>query len=386
MAGALRRFLAHESAGGVLLFAAAVAAMLVANSPLLPMYAALLEVPFGVRLGAWALEKPVLLWINDGLMAVFFLQVGLEIKRETRVGALAQPGRLALPAAAALGGMVVPAGIYVLCNHGDAVALRGWAIPAATDIAFALGVLSLLGTRVPAIAKTFLLAVAVIDDLGAIAIIALFYTAELSLPALALGGVALIALLVLNLAGVTRIAGYLLVGALLWLCVLKSGVHATLAGVAVALAIPLRGRNADSPGPLGVLEHALHPWVAFGILPIFAFANAGVPLGEIGPRLLLDPITVGITLGLALGKPIGVFGTAWLLLRARGRGLAEGIELSVLLGVAMLCGIGFTMSLFIGTLALPTAGQAAALRLGVIIGSILSAGAGLAWLRVRTST
>ncbi len=381
----IRAFFRLEAAGGIVLFLAAAVAMAVANSPLLPAYSALVDLPFGVRLAEWSLDKPLLHWINDGLMAVFFLVVGLEIKREMRGGALSDPRQVALPLAAAAGGMAMPALIYCLFNWGDAEAMRGWAIPAATDIAFALGVLALLGSRVPIGAKLFLTAVAVFDDLGAIVIIAAFYTVDLSLPALGLAVVALLTLAAMNRAGVASLGAYLFVGAMLWLCVLESGVHATLAGVATALAIPQSARDAapDAPGPLAILEHRLQPWVAFGILPVFAFANAGVPLEGVSFASLAEPIRLGISSGLVLGKAIGVFGVSWLMVRTGLAPLPEGTSVGVLFGVALLCGIGFTMSLFIGTLAFPGPEHATALRLGVIGGSIVAAVLGSTWLALQ---
>ena len=279
-----------------MLCAAAAIALILANSPWGALYIRLLDVPLAFQLGALIVKKPLLLWVDDGLMAVFFMLVGLEVKREILEGGLSKRANAVLPAIAALGGMVAPALIYLLCNLNNAPALRGWAIPTATDIAFATGVLALLGTRVPPSLKLFLLAVAVIDDLGAIVIIAVFYTAELSLTALALAGIGIAVLIALNLAGIGRRAPYLLVGVVLWVCVLKSGVHATIAGVIVGLAIPLRARGGASP--LALLEHDLRPWVAFGVLPLFAFANAGVRLAGIAPAILLDRIQLGVALGL----------------------------------------------------------------------------------------
>ena len=295
---AIREFLQLESASGFLLVAAGALAMLAANSPVSGWYDALLDVPFSIQLGTFKLDKPLLLWINDLLMAVFFLLVGLEIKREVVMGELADASKVALPAVAALGGMIVPAAIYAWLNWSDPVGLRGWAIPSATDIAFALGLLSLFGPRVPLGLKVFLMTLAVLDDLGAIVIIALFYTDGLSVTALSLAAVAIAVLLMLNRRGVMRIAAYVLVGAALWVCVLKSGVHATLAGVVTALCIPARNLAHPGDAPLARLEHSLHPWVAFGILPVFAFANAGVPLAGLRLGDLLTPIPLGIVLGL----------------------------------------------------------------------------------------
>jgi Na+:H+ antiporter, NhaA family len=375
---AIREFLKLESAAGMLLVIAGVLAMLAANTPLAGLYDALLEVPFGVRLGSFRLDKPVLLWINDLLMAIFFLLVGLEIKREVVMGELSSAAKIALPAFAATGGMLVPVALYVWLNWQDPVGIRGWAIPAATDIAFALGALALFGARAPLGLKVFLMTLAVLDDLGAIVIIALFYSIDLSMIALAGAAVAVIALVTLNRCGVTRIAAYLLVGALLWLCVLKSGVHATLAGVVTALCIPERDSRDPERSPLKALEHALHPWVAYAILPVFAFANAGVSLAGLSVADLLAPIPLGIVLGLVVGKQLGVFVFS---AAAIGLGLArlpEGVDLRQIYGAALLCGIGFTMSLFIGSLAFEglEAGVVASDRLGILIGSTISAVAG----------
>ena len=359
-----------------MLLAAAAVAIALDNSPLSPFYDALLDTRAGIRIGALAIDKPLLLWINDGLMAVFFFLVGLEIKRELVVGELSSLRRASLPLIAAIGGMIVPAAIYAMINAGNAVALRGWAIPAATDIAFALGVLALLGTRVPASLKLFLLALAIIDDLGAIIIIALFYTSDLSGLALALAASGGIALAAMNLAGVRRLSAFVVVGVVMWACVLKSGVHATLAGVALALAIPLAPDGTDTPSPLEQAETALEPWVHFAILPLFAFANAGVSLTGLRFADLAAPIPLGIAAGLFIGKQIGIFASAWLAIQI---GLAErpaGASWLQLYGVAILGGIGFTMSLFVGTLAFADASQAGPVRLGVLAGSLLSAGIG----------
>jgi NhaA family Na+:H+ antiporter len=378
---ALRAFLEMESAGGILLLIAAGIALLVDNSALADAYRWLLELHAGVTLGALGLEKSLLHWINDGLMAVFFLLVGLEIKREILEGELSSTSQVALPGLCAMGGMAAPAAIYLLINGGTPETMRGWAIPAATDIAFAMGVIGLLGKRVPEGLKIFLLALAIIDDLGAIVIIALFYTADLSLAALGLAGLGILALVAFNRAGVTRLAPYILVGIFIWICVLKSGVHATLAGVAIGFAIPLRTRGGEEP-PLRRLEHALHPWVTFAIMPVFAFANAGVPLGGVGIETLLQPVTLGIAGGLFLGKQIGVLGVAALGTALGVLRLPQGASWLQMYGVALLTGIGFTMSLFIGTLAFAGPEAAAPLRLGVLAGSILSAVAGYAVLRL----
>lgn len=379
----LRAFLKLESAGGILLVFAGVLAMALANSPLASDYTRFLDFPLAVHVGSLAIAKPLLLWINDGLMAVFFLLIGLEVKREALEGELADRARIALPAFGALGGMLVPAMVYVGFNWGDPTGLRGWAIPSATDIAFALGVLQLLGNRVPVGLKVFLLTLAIMDDLGAIVVIALFYTNDLSILSLVLAGIAVTALVACNAARVTKVAVYLFIGLILWICVLKSGVHATLAGVATALAIPLRDASKTGRSPLREVEHALHPWVAYGILPLFAFANAGVSLAGLTPADLLDPIPLGIALGLFIGKQVGVFVFAWFAVFLGLARLPAGVTWSQLYGAAILCGIGFTMSLFIGSLAFDTlaVGTEVNDRLGILVGSLVSAIAGYLFLR-----
>jgi Na+:H+ antiporter, NhaA family len=366
-------FFHHEAAGGLLLVIAALVALLASNSPLDRLYDGFLDTPVAVRIGPLAIDKPLLLWINDGLMAIFFFLVGLEIKRELLRGELSTFRQAVLPAVAAIGGMVAPAIIYLAVTAEDPVAHRGWAIPAATDIAFAVGVLALLGPRIPASLKIFLLALAIIDDLGAIIIIAVFYTEQLSLTSLLLAAAGITVLVTLNVRGVTRLAPYVLTGLFIWVCVLKSGVHATLAGVVVALAIPLTGKAKDEPSLLEQLEESLHPWVAFAVLPLFAFANAGVSLRELSLGQLLEPIPLGIAAGLFAGKAIGIFGAAWIAVMGGVAGKPEGATWPQILGVAVLGGIGFTMSLFIGMLAFPEPAQAAPLRLGVLAGSLLSA-------------
>jgi len=378
----LQQFLALESAGGIVLCAAAVLALILANSPLGPLYTLLLDIPLAVQIDDLLLKKPLLLWVNDGLMAVFFMLVGLEVKREIAEGGLSKPSRAALPVIAALGGMAGPALIYAAFNWGDARALRGWAIPTATDIAFALGVLSLLGSRVPPSLRLFLLAVAIIDDLGAILIIALFYTAELSWTALILAGAAIAILVGLNVLGVARRAPYILIGVFLWVCVLKSGIHATLAGVVVGMTVPLRSGRAASP--LLRLEHDLHPWVAFGVLPAFAFANAGVRLAGITLADLIDPVELGIAFGLFLGKQLGIAGSIWAATRLGIGALPEGANWRQIYGLALLAGIGFTMSLFIGTLAFPAEGYDTDIRIAVLIASVASAISG--YLLLRTAS
>ena len=378
---AIRALLHGEAAAGVILVIAAAIAMVWANSPAAPLYDALLALPVGIRVGDGGLVKPLVLWINDGLMAVFFLYVGLEIKREVRVGQLSSRARATLPGIAAVGGMVAPALVYALFNYDDPQRLNGWAIPAATDIAFAIGVLALAGPKVPASLRVFLLALAIMDDLGAIIIIAAFYTAQISSGALGLAAVALLALAWMNIMGVRRLAPYLLVGAFLWVCVLKSGVHATLAGVALAFAIPMTPEEAgpnvsDESTPLTVLEHALHPWVTFFIMPVFALANAGVPLTGVSLGVLAEPLPLGIMLGLFVGKQAGVMLTAWLAVRTGVCAMPAGATWRQFYGVALLTGIGFTMSLFIGNLAFSSPEYAVEVRLGVLAGSIASALAG----------
>ena len=358
--------------------ASAALAMIVANSPLADAY-------FGA-LKAYLGPLSVLHWINDGLMAVFFLLVGLEIKREVLDGRLRTWPDRALPGVAALGGMLLPALVYAAVNRHSPETLRGWAIPAATDIAFALGVLALLGSRVPVSLKVFLTALAIIDDLGAVLIIALFYTADLSLPMLGGASVVLALLYGLNKAGVSRLWPYLALGLVLWGFVLLSGVHATVAGVLLALTIPLRlsvGRPDDPTSPLHILEHAVHPWSAFLILPIFGFANAGVSLAGFGPHMLLDPVTLGVALGLFLGKQLGVFGFVLAAVRFGWAQRPAGAGWMQIYGVALLCGVGFTMSLFIGLLAFAQRPELEAeTKIGVLVGSIACMAAGALVLRL----
>lgn len=362
-----------EAKAGIALMVAAVLAMIVANSPLAATYDSILHTKLPLGYPPFVLSKDVLHWINDGLMAVFFFVVGLEIKREMAIGALANRKTALLPVIAALGGMIVPAMIYSAINWGDDGAMRGWAIPAATDIAFAVGVLALLGSRVPLSLKIFLLALAIIDDLGAIVIIALFYSSDLSWMSLLLAALGLLVLWVFNRSNVTNVWPYILVGLVVWLCVLKSGVHATIAGVATALMIPLSGGKDSTARPLETLEHALVPYVSFGIVPLFAFANAGVSLTGVTPAHLLAPVPLGIALGLLLGKAAGIYGFARTAISAGLAEMPKGASNAQLFGVAVIGGIGFTMSLFIGTLAFPDPSRAADLRIGVLTGSIVSA-------------
>lgn len=383
ISNALRDFLKAETASGVLLVAAAVLAMILANSPLSGLYALLIEMPVEIRIGALHLAKPLLLWINDGLMAVFFFLIGLELKREMLEGSLRDPRQVALPAMGAIGGMVVPALIYVAVNWGDAVAIQGWAIPAATDIAFALAILMLLGPRVPVALKVFLVSLAIFDDVGAILIIALFYSGDLSLSALWVVVGCIVVLTVLNWRGVAVLTPYILVGAVMWVAVLKSGVHATLAGIALAMFIPMADPKRPDYSPLRELEHDLHTAVAFGILPLFAFANSGVSLVGVGLDYLLHPVPLGIAAGLFFGKQLGVFLFSWIGVRLGIASLPEGVTWHGLYGVAILCGVGFTMSLFIGSLAFEETGTNLLFdeRLGIIAGSLVSGLLGYLYLR-----
>jgi len=381
----IKSLVGKEASGGILLIIATLLAMLVANSPLRPWYDDLLKLPIEIRVGALEIAKPMLLWINDGLMALFFLLIGLEVKREFLVGQLASREQMALPGLAAAGGMLVPALVYVAVTRNDPLALDGWAIPAATDIAFALGLLALLGDRVPASLKIFLMALAIMDDLGAIVIIALFYSGDLSGSMLLLAFLSILLLVLLNRFRVTAIAPYVTVGVLLWVFVLKSGVHATLAGVVIAFAIPLHGREGE-PSPLEMLEHDLKPWVNYMILPGFAFANAGLSLAGMGVGNLFEPVALGIFLGLVVGKLVGVFGFSWLSIRFGLARLPEQANFSQLFGVSVLCGIGFTMSLFIGGLAFEHTGADyfVAYRVGILSGSLVAALLGLTLLHVTT--
>jgi NhaA family Na+:H+ antiporter len=363
---------------------AAIAAMLVKNSPLSGVYDAFLNVEGEVRIGAFSLQKPLFLWVNDFLMAIFFLLIGLEVKRELIYGHLSERSRIVLPAAGAVGGVVVPAGVYVALNWQDPVALKGWAVPTATDIAFALGVLALVGSRLPSGLKVFLMTLAILDDLIAIIVIAMFYTSGLSVVSLAAGSVFVVALVALNRANVLSIAPYMLVGLGLWVCVLKSGVHATLAGVLCGLLVPAHSRRREREAPLEHLIEILHPWAAFAILPLFAFVNAGVSLSGVRVEDLLDSVPAGIFFGLVVGKPIGVFAFAACAVLLGRAALPEKSSWLQLLGVAVLCGVGFTMSLFIGGLAFAEGGPGygGIDRLGVLVGSLAAALVGFGILRL----
>ena len=383
MTGRLKSFMDSEAASAVPLLGAAVLAMVLANSPLDGAIKTLLGEKLTLSYGQIGLSKPLLLWINDGLMAVFFLLVGLEIKREVVEGELSRPSQVALPIAGAVGGMAVPALVYAAINWGDPVALHGWAIPAATDIAFSLGVLAALGSRVPLALKVFLTTLAIVDDLGAIVVIAVFYTNQLSTEALAIAALCIAVLAILNASGVRRIGPYAVVGAALWVSVLQSGVHATLAGVALAMFIPLRVSGlADDKRPAIHLEHALKPWSAWLIMPVFAFANAGLSLADLSLGSLFEPVPFGILAGLFVGKQVGIVLGAGLLIWLGMAAMPAGGSWRTLYGVSILGGIGFTMSLFIGTLAFQDPRYEAQVRLGVLAGSLLSALVGYLVLRL----
>lgn len=380
----LKELIHHKAAPGILLLLAMIAALITANSGA-TWYGAILETYATVGIGEWKIEKPLLLWINDGLMAVFFLLVGLELKREVLFGELSSPSKIALPMFAAIGGIAIPSGIYAYLNWGSEEAINGWAIPAATDIAFALGILAVLGSRVPVALKILLTSIAVIDDLAAIMIIAIFYTSKLSMLSLGVAAVVLVGLFLLNRFKVRTMAPYVLLGIVLWIAVLKSGVHATLAGVALAAFIPTGKDGKDKTGLTYRMEHGLHPWVVFMILPIFAFANAGVPILGLSPGKLLEPVPLGIALGLFLGKQVGIFGAAFLAVKAKLASLPSGINWGQVYGLSALCGIGFTMSLFIGSLAFEGGGEtdyATDARIGILAGSFLSAIVGVSLLIV----
>jgi NhaA family Na+:H+ antiporter len=383
----MRDFFRMEAAGGIVLVIAACIALLLANSVFYDVYSYFLN-DLRFRIGFsdpddfdFELKKPILLWINDGFMAIFFFLVGLEIKRELMEGELSSRTRALLPALAAIGGMAVPATIFWNINQNDQVALAGWAIPAATDIAFALGILALVGSRAPISLKILLTAIAIIDDLGAIIIIAVFYSEQVHANFLFFAAFAIALMALMNKVGVARTAPYVLIGIILWVAVLKSGIHATLAGVITALFIPLHDKNHNDHSPLKHLEHALHPWVAFGILPIFAFANAGVPFTNTSLSDLFDPVTLGIILGLFVGKQLGIFTILFLTIKSGLSPMPSGASWLQLYAVSCLCGIGFTMSLFIGGLAYEGIEMQASVRIGVLVGSILSALLGYVILR-----
>ncbi|MBO6608161.1 Na+/H+ antiporter NhaA [Altererythrobacter sp.] len=380
----LREFMQKESAGGITLIFAAFAALIVANSPLLGAYRAWLDIPIVAGFGGFVIEKPLLLWVNDGLMAVFFFLIGLEVKREVLDGQLSSWDKASLPLVAAIGGMAIPAIVYLAINSGTPENTAGWAIPAATDIAFALGILALLGPRVPVALKALLLAIAVIDDIGAITIIALFYTGEIDTTYLIMGGVVFLLMLAIGRMRVASAIPYVLLAILMWAFILKSGVHATLAGVAAALTVPMVARNGELP--LEHMEHALHPWVAFLVIPIFGFANAGVTLLGLDPMDALAPLPLGIALGLLIGKQVGILGFAWLAVKTRIASLPQGVSWRQIHGLSLFAAIGFTMSLFIGNLAFVSAEQVDAVKLGVLSGSTIAAITGFFLLRSALPT
>ena len=377
-------FLKRESASGIILMFATILALICANTSLQVYYALLLDTPVEVRIGALEIAKPLLLWVNDGLMAIFFFLVGLELKRELIEGELADKRNIILPGVGAIGGMAVPALIYIYFNYGDADSMSGWAIPAATDIAFALGVLSLLGSRVPASIKIFLTSLAIFDDIGAIIIIAIFYTANISLAAFVVVVCCMLILAALNKYGSESKSLYILIGVVMWVAMLKSGVHATLAGIALALFIPIKSKITPNYSPLKSLEYDLHGAVAFYVLPVFAFVNAGISFSGVGVEQILHSIPLGIALGLFLGKQVGIFGICWVAIKLNLTKLPYGMSWGSLYGTAALCGIGFTMSLFIGSLAFEESGANLLFdeRLGIIIGSLASGVLGYLILRV----
>ena len=383
MINPIRDFLRMESASGILLILATILALILANSLLSDYYTALLNIPVEIRIGALHIAKPLLLWINDGLMAVFFFLIGLELKREFVEGELSDPQKIILPALGAVGGMLVPALVYLKINEGDPFATSGWAIPAATDIAFALGILALLGSRVPNPLKIFLVSLAIFDDIGAIIIIGLFYTGDLSATALSLALSCIFVLAFLNWRGVMNISLYILVGLVMWVAVLKSGIHATLAGVVLAAFIPMTKSKDTGQSPLHTMEHDLHGSVSYVILPLFAFVNAGVALNTMTLDQVLGPVPVGIALGLVVGKQIGVFGFCWVGIKLGIATLPDRVNWLMLYGVSVLCGIGFTMSLFIGSLAFEEASSPYLYqdRIGILIGSFISAILGYLVLR-----
>ena len=381
----VKKFLAKEASGGILLLIFATFAMILANTPLSQMYFDFLEMPVSIQIGLFSIHKPLLMWVNDGFMAVFFVLVGLEVKRELLVGALSSYQRAIFPAIGALGGMIVPALIYWLLNYNIPEHQAGWAIPMATDIAFAVGIVALLGKRVPFALKIFLLALAIIDDLGAIVVIAIFFSHELSATALVSAAIAIVALIAMNRMKVTALCAYMVVGIILWASVLKSGVHATLAGVIIGFCVPLKGKNGEKP--LHDFEHMLAPWCSFIILPLFAFSNAGVTLSGMGLSSLTSPLTLGVILGLVVGKSLGVFSLSYLAVKLGIAKLSEGINFKQIFAISVLCGIGFTMSMFLAGLAFggDTDGQLMSLaRLGILIGSAISAILGYVLLRLLT--
>ena len=385
MSNHIKNFFKLEAASGILLFAFAVLALVLANSGLKDIYFSFLNMPISIRLGDFSIDKPLLLWVNDGFMAVFFTLVGMEVKRELFEGALSSYQRAIFPAIAAFGGMLVPAAVFALITHQHSELNSGWAIPMATDIAFALGIVALLGQRVPMSLKIFLLALAIIDDLGAIVVIAIFFSHDISMTALIIAVIAVIFLFTMNYFKVTQISAYMVVGLILWASVLKSGVHATLAGVIIGFAVPLHGPNHERP--LHDFEHHLAPWCSYLILPLFAFSNAGVTLSEVNLSSLLSPLTLGITLGLVVGKTIGVFGFSFLAVKFGIAKLPKHVNFKQIFAMAVVCGIGFTMSMFLASLAFGNVNQELMLlsRLGILLGSGISAVTGYFLLKYTTT-
>ncbi|MDH5395173.1 MAG: Na+/H+ antiporter NhaA [Gammaproteobacteria bacterium] len=383
----ITKFFKLETASGIILILAAVLALIFANSPLHPYYTLLLDTPVEIRIGTFEIAKPLLLWINDGLMAVFFFLVGLELKRELIQGELSDKKNIILPGVGAIGGMAIPALIYLYFNYDNPSASQGWAIPAATDIAFALGILSLLGSRVPVSIKIFLTSLAIFDDIGAIIIIAIFYTAKISFISLIVTAVCIALLALLNKRNPESTSIFIIVGLVMWVALLKSGVHATLAGVVLAMFIPMKSKTNPHYSPLKSMEHDLHSVVAFLVLPVFAFANAGISFNGIGYQQIMHPVPLGIALGLFLGKQVGVFGFCWLAIKLKLTQLPKGISWLSLYGAAILCGVGFTMSLFIGSLAFEETeiNNVFDDRLGIILGSLISGLVGYFVLRMSLS-
>ena len=384
----IKNFIHQESFGGILLVGTALIAIVVANSPINAYYDLFLDTPVAIQVGEFEISKPLLLWVNDGLMAIFFFLIGLELKREFVEGELSEKNKIILPAFGAVGGMVVPASIYVLINHDNPAALQGWAIPAATDIAFALGILALLGSRVPISLKVFLTSLAIFDDVGAIMIIALFYTSSISLLALSVAAISCVVLYTINRTDVTRKSIYIFIGVTMWAAMLKSGVHATLAGILLAMFIPMKSQSNPDVSPLKSLENDLHPLVSFCILPIFAFCNAGINFHNIGLEQVFHGVSLGIALGLFLGNQIGIFTFCWIAIKLRLTKLPHDISWGALYGTAALCGVGFTMSLFIGALAFEQTGvnMIADERLGILLGSLASGLFGYLILRLSLGT
>lgn len=384
--GFIATFLQSESANGILLMLFALLALVFANTVLAPYYELFLSTPVEVRIGALKIAKPLLLWINDGLMAIFFFLVGLELKREVLEGELSEISNVVLPGIGAIGGMLVPALVYLYFNIDDPITARGWAIPAATDIAFALGVLALLGSKVPTSMKVFLTSLAIFDDIGAIVIIAVFYTEKISFTALFVAACCIAVLFIINKRNVISKTPYILIGIVMWVAILKSGVHATLAGVALAMFIPLGSKSNPSISPLKSMEHSLHSVVAFFVLPVFAFANAGISFDGIGADQIFHNVSIGIALGLFIGKQLGIFAFCWLCIKLKLAQLPSGMDWLGLYGTSILCGIGFTMSLFIGSLAFEESARAMFdERIGIIAGSLLSGVIGYFVIKISLS-